>query len=236
MSTRTIITLHRTTARPTGASSLYDNGPGAVPGLGLARPAASLNVRTAVTVPEATDQQPPTQETLNRRVDLLVQERSNKRISEAEYQTGRIVQALFERSTGVRNGDGRSRTRGNPALEAEIRLIYGIDDGPTVARYLRRIPFVVGEVGTRRLRTILMGRSFQQVAEERGRPGERGLRSVADQFRSYLQDLTEAWAASGVPVSEQDPGKLAPRIMAWLAEPTPDMETERARGTMHPRA
>ncbi|KAA2237694.1 hypothetical protein [Salinarimonas soli] len=140
----------------------------------------------------------------NRRVDLLEVERAHKRITEAEYCTGRLVQAVFERAMGQVGGGGwNAGDKVDAALKHELTVIYALDTAEKVQGLVQRIERAVGTVGTRFLRQVLVGRvSFAQYAAQRGKGGDRGTSQVAGHFRFLLEDLSEAWAARGVAAGE----------------------------------
>lgn len=70
---------------------------------------------------------------VNRRVDILEQELANKRIDEAEYRVGRLVQAVFERAMGRVGGGGWSQgDRVDAALAHELAVLHGLETGEKV--------------------------------------------------------------------------------------------------------
>lgn len=173
----------------------------------------------------------------NRRVDVLEEERANHRISVSQYETGRIIQAIFERASGAKLGSGGWSQGGSrdQTIAHELQIIYAIEDAETVKRYVTRVERAIGTVGTRFLRQILADRvSFAQYAAARGKAGERGLAQVAGHFRILLEGLDDAWAARGATVLEADAeGEMHPRIRAEGA--TPEACETDERGRMVPR-
>ena len=166
---------------------------------GLARPAGSSNVQpVTVAVPDPHDADVRIRATANRRVDILELERSHGRISEAAYMVGRIVQATFERASGVRSGGGGAGVRVDAATAHELAIIYSIDNARAVQALMKRIESAIGTVGARFLRQVITeGVSFAGAAEQRGRGGRAGTAAAADRFRMLLEDLAEAWRAIG---------------------------------------
>lgn len=172
---------------------------------GLNRATPPLNVRTAigkVQDPSERDPTVPQQRiavTINRNVDVLENERSHDRISEAAYRVGREIQRAFERQnqlrTTFRAEPGGSR---DVAYAHEMAIGYAIEEARAVEEIVARVSGAVGPVGARVLRAVIgEGKTFKQMAEARGRSGDRGINSAADQFRWLLEDLAEAWAARG---------------------------------------
>lgn len=138
--------------------------------------------------------------TFNRRVDILEEERANRRITESQYLIGRMVQAVFERASGARLGSGgwNASASRDQTIAHELQVIYGIEDAETVRRWVARVERQVGMVGTRFLRQILAERvTLKQYAEARGKAGERGTAQVGAHFRILLESLDEAWQAKG---------------------------------------
>lgn len=170
---------------------------------------------------------------VNRRVDVLEEELANRRIGLSQYETGRIVQAVFERASGARLGSGGWNAGGSrdQTIAHELAIIYAIEDAETIQRYVRRIERAIGVVGTRFLRAILAERtSLKSYAAARGKSGERGLAQVAGHFRLLLEGLDEAWAARGATVFEEDAkGELHPRILAQRAAASSIETDERGR-------
>lgn len=142
---------------------------------------------------------------INRRVDLLEEERAaNARdedlgISEGAYRTGRQIQRLFEK--GARVGSSSNWSGGDRVNAADVHeeaIGYGIMDAAERNRMAAAIVKEVGQIGFRRLRALLAeGKTYLQVAEDRGRGGDRGRRWVAESFRSDLEALADAWSATG---------------------------------------
>jgi hypothetical protein len=137
--------------------------------------------------------------TVHRRVDVLEEELANRRIEPADYHTGRKCQAIFERAAG-RSGPSWNLepSRSDPVIARELSMIYGLDNARAVEALMLDIAKVIGIVGTRRLRSLLEGATFAEMAAARGKSGARAVHGVAQQFRWDLEDLTRAWAAKGV--------------------------------------
>lgn len=132
---------------------------------------------------------------VNTSVDLLLHERARCRISEAQYQVGRMIQAVYERGSGARLGssgwgEGGSRDQ---TIAHELAIIYAIEDAERVRKFTRRLETALGTVGARFLRQVLTERvTFAQYAAARGKSGERAVAQVAAHFRLLLEGLTEA--------------------------------------------
>jgi len=144
--------------------------------------------------------------TINRRVDLLQQELANKRIDEAQFRTGRIVQAVFEKAMGRVGGGGWNIGGSSDAWTThELAVIRGLETAEQVRAIQAKIERAVGMVGARMLRRLLVDRvSLQDYADERGKGSEHGRKMVAAQFRFLLEDVAEAWAARGASRSQRD--------------------------------
>lgn len=170
--------------------------------------------------------------TLNRRVDILEYEKAHRRITEQQYCLGRIVQAVFERSSGrIGSGGFNAGSRVDMVTANELRMIYAVDDARVVRAYMDRITRALGYIDMRILRQILGERlTFAQVAEARGRAGRQGTSYYADRFRDALAALVEAWAAKGQAQHDEEGNR---RISGERAAPTGE-ETD-AAGVVVPR-
>ncbi len=138
---------------------------------------------------------------VNRRVDILEDERSHGRITVSQYETARQVQAVFERATGARLGSGGWDIGGSrdQTIAHELQIIYAIEDARVIRALLVRVVKAVGFVGARFLKSVLADRqTFAQAAEARGKAGERGTSQVASHFRILLEGLDEAFASRGL--------------------------------------
>ncbi len=190
-------------ASPRGRRSLgrYDLAGAAAPPAGLGRPASSRNVPTAiVAVPDPYAPRERILAAANRRVDVLEEERAHGRISEAAYQIGRIVQAVFERARRP-SGAGSQwapRDRIDAGFAHELAIVLALEDAQKIKAYLGRIAATVGMIDARLLRHVLGdGLSYAQCAAARGRGGERGRLYYAARFRDALEELAVRWAATG---------------------------------------
>jgi hypothetical protein len=164
--------------------------------------AVSRSARNVPTVPAAVrDPYAPKERILvsvNRRVDILEEELANGRIDEAQYHTGRRCQAIFERAGGVSASSWNMGDRVDAYVAKELQIIHSLMDADRVRREIEDMQKVIGTVGARMLRAVLSGTSFKQIATARGKTGDRAVSAVAQQFRWYLEDLSEARAARGV--------------------------------------
>jgi hypothetical protein len=184
--------------RPAGR---YDLAAAREPANGIARPPRSPNVDVAiVAVPDPFSARERILAAANRRVDVLEDERSHGRISEAAYQVGRLVQAVFERGKGPRGAVAQwtQGDRVDAAFAHEHAIVLGLDDARKIKAYLERLSNAVGMIDARLLRHLLGERmSFAECAAARGRAGERGARYYASRFRDALEVLAQRWAAKG---------------------------------------
>ena len=158
--------------------------------------------------------------TVNRRVDVLAAERSAGRITEAQFQVGRMLQALWEKQLGVRTSGGAWESTTTPrslgpgitsvgfTIE-DIRMLGRIETARAVKAMNERSARVIGDSGVRFLRSILAeGFSFSSYAEARGRgASERASSDIAKRFRWLLDELTEAQHTA-----------RAPAATAWVDE------------------
>lgn len=157
--------------------------------------------------------------TVNRRVDVLSAERAAGRITEAQFQVGRMLQALWEKQLGVRSGGTWDSTTANIGMGSQnvshaftiedIRMLGRIETAKAVKAMNERAARVIGDSGVRFLRAILAeGFSFGAYAEARGRgTSERASSDIAKRFRWLLDELTEAQhtarAPGAAPVRDQ---------------------------------
>src|SRR5262245_12942851 len=177
----------------------YDLSGARSPPNGLGRPPASLNARTAVGA--VADPLEPGERlcvTIDRRVDILEDERAHGRISEAAYQVGRVAQAVFERA----RGPGHSNWQGNVRVDAytakELAIIHGIEAAERITRLVGWMRRELGRIDANILQRVLgEQKSYAEVAALRGKGGERGTRYVAARFRDALESLAKAKAARG---------------------------------------
>ncbi len=158
------------------------------------RPRSKQVSLARVAVPDPYDPGERLQATVNRRVDILEQERSHGRITEAAYLTGRVVQAVFERAGGRSGGGWREGARVDAATAHELAIIRALDSAHALEAYLRRISRLVGEVGARFLRAVLAdGISLGAYATGVGKGGNRGANQVRGHFRIVLEQIAERW-------------------------------------------
>jgi hypothetical protein len=169
-------------------------------GFGTSATRSRANVDTTVAVvPDPFSAKDRIAVTVNRRVDLLEYEYSNRRLTEAAYRTGRIVQATFERATGRSQSSWSLGDRVDAWSAKEMQMISSLQRAEAVQTMMARIVRSVGQIGARFLRAILSeGKTYEQLAEARGRTSERGRTAAAERFRTLLEDLAEDWAATGL--------------------------------------
>lgn len=132
--------------------------------------------------------------TVNRRVDVLAQERSTGRITEAEFMVGRMIQSVLERTSGVRistGGWGQGGSR-DQTIAHELAILYRVRDAQNARKFMTTLEQAIGGVGVRFLRAILVeNRSFASYAIGVGRGGERAATDVAKRFRWLLKSIVE---------------------------------------------
>ncbi|KQO94634.1 hypothetical protein [Methylobacterium sp. Leaf91] len=151
--------------------------------------------------------------TVNRRVDVLAAERSAKRITEAQFQVGRMLQAMWEKQLGVRSGGTWDSTMSStgPGSQVvshaftieDIRMLSRIETAKAVKVMNERAARVIGDSGVRFLRAILAeGQSFSGYVIARGRaPSEKASTDIAKRFRWLLDELTEAQHTARAPAA-----------------------------------
>ena len=178
----------------------YDGRPARAPG-DLARPPASLHVRTAVAaVPNPFDPRERIAVTTNARVDILeaerlayVTSRGKTGISEAAYLTGRNIQAAFELSGKSSSNWCDGQGRGDPTTARELQLVHGLERAERAIQLEKDIRRIVGESGGAMVRLILGDRmSYGEVAHREGRSADYGKRQVGARFRWLLESIAEA--------------------------------------------
>jgi len=171
-----------------------------IPGGDLARPAPSVNVRTAIgAVSNPLD--PSGKErilvTINRRVDILEDELKQRLISEGAYRTGREIQRAFE--IGIPSSsnwtDGGS---GDPTTAQEMRQARMCDRASRAVALDADIRRLVGEKGADLIRKVLgEGWTYGQISIRKRLSGDRGRRQVAAEFRDCLEYICEKRSAKG---------------------------------------
>jgi len=185
---------------PRPPSGRYDLMGARSPANGLGRPPASQNARTAVgAVPDPLEPGERLHVAVNYRVDVLEDERSHNRISEAAYQVGRIAQAVFERARGPTGSNWQGgNVRVDAYTAAEIAVIRGIEAAERICAMVRWIRHELGPIDANVVQRILgEGKSYAEVATLTGKRGDRGKRHIAERFRDALEALANAKAARG---------------------------------------
>jgi hypothetical protein len=150
-----------------------------------------------VAVPDAYD--PQRRVRALARIDLLDRERRSGNIDEAAYLIGREVERVFEHMARISGaGQWSEGDRLDPATEAEVRALLGIERAYAVNAFLRWVARHVGRQDTRLLVMVLGDRvSLSAAAIAFCREGRRGYRYTMDRFRDALAVLAEAKAAKG---------------------------------------
>lgn len=136
--------------------------------------------------------------TVNRRVDVLEDERSHGRISEAAYREGRVAQAVFERARGPGSSNWSAETRVDAFTAKELSIIYALDSAARIQRLVDWLRGELGRIDANILQRVLgEQKSFGEVATLQGKSGDRGISYVAHRFRDALEALASARAARG---------------------------------------
>ena len=165
------------------------------PSEGLARMPASANADTTVAavVDPWGDGTERVLVTVNRRVDVLETERSHDRISDAAYNTGRLLQAAFERQGRVGGTNWAGTSRRDPReVQREVMALL-ITNAHAINALLDQVRGHVGERNLRILRRVLGDRmSFEQCAAYEGKSGPRGQAFITESFRVALEDAVAA--------------------------------------------
>jgi hypothetical protein len=144
------------------------------------------------------------------RIDLLDVERRAGYLTEASYQVGREIEAIFERMIRVSGGGQWSEgDRVDPATAATVYTVLGIEGALKVNKFLGWMLRHVGKPDTLLLWRVLGGDrlTLRQAALTFGRKGYRGHRYTMDRFRDALAVLADAKAAKGREVRDvRSPG------------------------------
>ena len=200
-----------------------------LPPTGVGMPVPSQNVRTKLAaVDDPLEPKAKLLATVNYRVDLLEQERANKRISPAAYLTGRILQAAFEKATHVSSSNWRGGDRVDGSLRIDERYERLLGNAEAMNQTMSRLIAKIGSDGAGFLRLILTGeRSIQAYAAQEqaehsrrlglrrdpGKVSDRAITRVADRLRHLLEVVAEELAATG---------KARSTIRGEQAAPNPD--------------
>jgi ferritin-like metal-binding protein YciE len=175
-----------------------------MPATGLGVPPA--NVRTALAaVPDPYDAERNVLVRVNTAENVLDYMRTRKakhgRISEAAYQVGMIVKAVFERANGRPRSTGwmvDSGSRVDAFTAKELAVIHGIDNAARLVAMVKNLAREIGQRDARLLQRVLgEEKTFHEVATIEGKGGDRGARYIRQRFRDALEDLAEVRAARG---------------------------------------
>ncbi len=172
--------------------------------------------------------------TVNRRVDLLEAERAKGNITVSQYETGRQVQAIFEKAAGARNtheadfGDVRISDPTRRPETLDLDAIRAITNAKEVAALMRRVQLAIGETPAHFLRELLTrgGTIKDYVKACDPLAGERQVTRIGDRFRYLLEVLDDAFAARGLVVKDETGER---RILAERGEATGEETDERGR-------
>lgn len=179
------------------------------PANGLGSPPPSLNARTALAaIPDPLDGE-LILATVNRRVDLLEDERAHGRISEAAYREGRLLQRVFElrNRIGPASAGGGSHLTGDQKASGMHERLADLMDRAGFANetnpkkssgHLGWVQQQLGMIDYRLVRRLLGERkSYAECAALEGKSGERGVSYVAHRCRDALEALADAKSAKG---------------------------------------
>ena len=168
-------------------------------GLGRMPRSANADMTTAAVIDPYGDGKERVLATVNRRVDVLEQERSHGRISDAAYHNGRIVQEIFERASRLQGCNWLGGSGLDPAEARGLKIEKAVENARKVRQLMTRLIARLGMIDTRLLRRVLGDRmTFAQCAALQGKAGDRGERYVAARFRDALEEVSEAWTARGL--------------------------------------
>lgn len=128
-------------------------------------------------------------------VDVLEADLSRGHITEAAYAMGRTLQALWEHADGQRIGSAWRAEAGGGAISPgaiDKRMLRLICDAERIKRFETDAAKVIGTIGVRFLRRVLIGgRPYSDAAADEGKAGDRGTAYVADRTRWMLQQLAD---------------------------------------------
>lgn len=209
--------IHATSSKPVGR---YDGSASQtrLPPAGRAKPSPHLRTTLAAVADPYGNGKERLLVTVNRNVDVLETERSAGRIDEAAYQTGRIIQAVFERVNKVGSSNWAGGSRVDAASAHETAIAYAVENAALVNKTVARIEKAVGIVGCRFLRSILAeGLTFAQAAALRGQSGRHAGTYAGERFRAMLEDLAKEWEAEG---------KSAAQIVASFSDRPDEVASE----------
>jgi len=185
-----------------GSSGRYEQGTlreARLPANGVGRPPPNLGNRTPVrdvglaAVPDPMDDRGrPMLAAVNRRVDVLEQERSGGHISEGAYRVGRMIQQVLE--IKLRSSSNWLEAGGSRDMrEAQIMMLArGKVRAEEIGKIEAKLARLLGELGVKFMTDILgKGVTFKEKAGALA--SQRRMDSVRWRFRSYLEELAEKW-------------------------------------------
>lgn len=156
-----------------------------------ARRSAVEPMHRAIPVPV----QPGAREDAGRSRDVLLDEHSKGRITEAQFLIGRMIQTAFERgsSAGLGSVDWSRVGAIGSNTAHELAMILRVEDADRLRKFSVRMEREIGRAGVRFLQAILVGdHSFTSYAASEGRSGNSGMLCIGDRFRWLLGQLVEA--------------------------------------------
>jgi hypothetical protein len=145
---------------------------------------------------------------VNRKVDILEDERSHGHITDAEYQVGRALMRVFEEAPRPGSTSNWCRAgRVDVSVSQGQAFEHHLDAAKKIKAQRERVVRVIGEAGYRFLERILRdGQTYAQVAAATTGDSAHKRRFVAQRFRRCLSDLVEAWSARGAAVKSLPTG------------------------------
>lgn len=218
---------NRRAARPSRRTSAQRRRQALIPRTLTARDANIEEVATSVEDPY----EPGTRiaATMNRRTDVLQTEVDAGRITESQFIIGRMLQNMFERSSGSRCGGGGAWNPGDRVdvqKSQQLAIALAVTDAKAIKAMLHRIEIRIGGFDAKLIRQVLgENLSFGDLTMVRGYGADKHATShFARRFREALEQIDTMFAARGP--------KTAP-IRGEQVEGDPEEEHD-AKGVMVP--
>lgn len=105
---------------------------------------------------------------------MLAAEKAAKHLTDAQFQVGRMIQAVYERASGARLASRGWEPRGSRdrSVAWELSMIFALKDASRVIRFTARLECEIGTVVTHFVHAILVeGRTFASYVASRGKDG-----------------------------------------------------------------
>ncbi len=130
----------------------------------------------------------------NRRIDILVFERSHGHLSAAAYLVGCIIQHVFENGRSISLAKSPWRVRVDVAPRIEPTILRALDKAKKRCLLEEWLIGQVGKLGADFLRRVLAdGWTYADLARQRGGDTGENRAFAAKRFRAFLEDLAYAW-------------------------------------------